>query len=100
MPVKLMALYRKPDDEDAFMRHYEEVHAPLVRRTPHLERVSVNRVTGTPIGEAGYFLVAEMVFPDRPRFDEAMRSPENRAAGKDRMSFAGGLVTLLVLEDQ
>ena len=44
-------------------------------------------------------MIAEMHFPDRTRFDEAMASAENRAAGKDLMSFAKGLVTLLVVED-
>lgn len=100
MPVKLIALYRKPADAEAFLAHYDEVHAPLVRKTPHLEHMVVNRVTGSPMGEPAYFLIAEMHFPDRARFDEAMASPENRAAGKDLMSFARGLVTLLVVEER
>ncbi len=99
MPVKLVALYRKPDDEGAFLDHYHGVHAPLVRRTPHLESMSVGRVTGSPTGETPYFLLAQMQFPDRERFDEAMRSPENRAAGKDLMAFAKDLVTLMVVEE-
>lgn len=100
MAVKLIALYRKPDDVEAFLRHYDEVHAPLVAKTPHLERFVVNRVVGSPMGEPPYFLVAVMYFPDRARFDEAMASAENRAAGKDLMSFAKGLVTLLVAEER
>jgi len=96
--VKLTALYQKPEDEDAFMRHYTEVHMPLVQKTPHLERATVSRVTGQPMGAPSYFLVAEMVFPDQERFQEAMKSPENRAAGKDLMGFASGLVTLIVTE--
>ena len=51
------------------------------------------------MGEPAYFLVAEMVFPDQARFQDAMRSPENKAAGKDLMSFASGLVTLIVTEE-
>ena len=99
MTVKLTALYKKPEDEDAFMRHYAEVHMPLVRQTPHLQNATISRVTGQPIGEPAYFLVAEMVFPDKERFQEAMKSPENRAAGKDLMGFATGLVTLIVTEE-
>jgi uncharacterized protein (TIGR02118 family) len=100
MAVKLVAMYRRPDDEAAFMAHYEAVHLPLVRKTPHLEKTVVGRVTGSPMGEPPYFLIAEMRFPDRARFDEAMKSPENRAAAKDLMGFAAGLVTLLVVEEQ
>ena len=100
MSVKLMALYRKPDDVDAFMTHYEQVHLPLVAKTPHLIKTVIGKVTGSPMGEPAYFLTAEMFFPDAERFKKAMRSDENRAAGKDLMGFAGKLVTLLVVEEQ
>ncbi|KRB79888.1 ethyl tert-butyl ether degradation protein EthD [Sphingomonas sp. Root710] len=99
MTVKLIALYRKPADEAAFLAHYYDVHLPLVAATPHLAKTVINRVTGSPMGEPPYFLIAEMHFPDRARFDEAMASPENRAAGKDLMSFAREIVTLLVAEE-
>lgn len=99
MPVKLVALYLKPQDEEAFLKHYQEVHTALVRQTPHLESLTVGRVTGSPLGESPYFMIAQMQFPDRARFDEAMRSPENRAAGKDLMSFAREIVTLMVVEE-
>jgi uncharacterized protein (TIGR02118 family) len=98
MTIKLIALYRKPDDVEAFMRHYEEIHAPLVRKLPFLQELRVSRVTGSPIGPPPYFLIAEMVFADRTAFDQAMASPENHAAGKDLMGFAGDLVTLMVTE--
>jgi uncharacterized protein (TIGR02118 family) len=98
--TKLLALYKKPDDEQAFLQHYEQVHLPLVRQVPGLAKAVVNRVVGSPMGgEAPYFLIAEMHYPDRETFDRAMASPENRAAGKDLMSFAKGLVTLLVVEE-
>jgi uncharacterized protein (DUF2345 family) len=44
-------------------------------------------------------MIAEMHFANRDRFDEAMASSENLAAGKDLMSFAKELVTLLVAEE-
>ena len=100
MTVKLIALYKRPDDEAAFLTHYNEVHAPLVRKLPALERLVVGRVTGSPLGEAPYYLMAEMHFADRDRFDAAMASAENRAAGKDLMSFARDLVTLMVVEEE
>jgi uncharacterized protein (TIGR02118 family) len=99
MTTKLIALYRKPEDEAAFLEHYNNVHMPLVAKTPHLQRTVINRVTGSPMGEPAYFLIAEMHFPDAEKFGEAMKSEENRAAGKDLMSFARDLVTLLVVEE-
>ncbi|MFQ5946655.1 MAG: EthD family reductase [Anaerolineae bacterium] len=99
--VKLIALYKKPEDPEAFDRHYEEVHVPLIRKVPGLVRLDANRVLGAPGGrDSPYYLMAEMVFEDRAGYDAAMASPENREAGKDLMSFAGELVTMMVVEQQ
>lgn len=99
MTIKLIALYRKPDNVDNFIRHYHEVHLPLVAKTPHLLKVEISEVTGSPMGDSDYFYMAQMSFPDKAKFDEAMRSPENRAAGKDLMSFARDLVTMIVVRE-
>ncbi len=97
---KLFAMYAQPADEAAFLRHYNEVHTPLVEKIPGLARLVVNRVQAAPLGgEPPYFLIAEMHFADNASFTQAMRSPENRAAGDDLADFAQGLVTLLVVED-
>ena len=97
---KLIALYRKPADVEAFLTHYNEVHLPLVAETPGLLRTVVNRVTASPMGgEPAFFMIVEMHYADEASFDTAMKSPENRAAGKDLMSFARDIVTLLVAEE-
>ena len=97
--IKLIALYRKPEDEAAFMAHYDTVHRPLVEAVPGLAAIRVSRMVGAPTGgDAPYFLMAEMAFADRATFDAAMASPENRAAGKDLISFAKGIVTLMIAE--
>ena len=97
--IKLVALYRRPDDVEAFLAHYHDVHLALVRKTPHLVSAEIGEVTGSPMGEPPFFYMAQMSFPDQARFDEAMRSPENRAAGKDLMSFARDLVTMMVVRE-
>jgi uncharacterized protein (TIGR02118 family) len=91
--VKLVALYRRPEDPPSFDRQYVETHLPLVRRIPELLRVEISRVTGAPRGEPEYYLVAEMYFADSPALERAMASPENVEAGKNLMSFAKGLAT-------
>ena len=97
---KLIALYQAPEDADAFMAHYREVHMPLVRAVPGLVEAKAWRVKGDAMGgEAPYFLIAEMSYPDEATFKAAMASPENRAAGKDLMSFARGKVKLLIVEE-
>ncbi len=97
--VKLLALYRKPEDPQAFDRAYFDTHVPLVKKVPGLLRIEVNRVTGAPRGEPDLYMIAEMVFPDKETMDRAMASPENQAAGKNLMGFARGLVTFLYTEE-
>lgn len=99
--IRLIALYRKPDDEDAFWEHYREVHLPLTRTLPGLASVSLDRVTADAFGgEPPYYLMAVMSFPDQATFDAAMRSEENRRLGKDLMSFARGKVDVLIAREE
>ncbi len=92
--IKLIALFKRPDDVEAFDEHYEGTHASLMRMVPGLERMEVTRNTQAFRGEPEYYLVAEMYFKDKESFDAAMASDENRAAGKDLMSFARNYVTM------
>ena len=99
MTIKLIAIYDQPADAEAFFKHYDEVHTPLVKQTPGLRRVVLNRITADAFGGAApYALIAEMHYPDRETFDAAMKSPENRAVGKDLMSFARGKVKVLIAD--
>ncbi len=96
--VKLVALYRRPVDVEAFDRAYFETHIPLVNKIPGLQRVEINRITSAPRGEPDFYLITEMFFPDKPAMDRALASPENADAGKNLMSFAKGLVTFIYAE--
>ncbi|HKI56529.1 MAG TPA: EthD family reductase [Trueperaceae bacterium] len=99
--IKLIALYKRPDDLDAFMRHYREVHTPLARRLPGLQQMVVNTVTADAFGkEAELALIAEMHFADRDAFNAAMRSDANKALAEDLAGFAGGLATVLVTDSE
>ena len=92
---KLIALYKTPQDADAFLAHYKDIHMPLVHKLPGLVKAEVTRVVSTLMGEQGNFLLAEMYFSDEASYKAAMKSPENAAAGKDVGVFAAGLVTLM-----
>lgn len=97
--VKLIALYRQPEDRDAFDRHYGEVHTPLAEKMPGLKKLEVTRIVGDPMGGASeWYLMAEMYFTDRQTLDAAMASPEGKAAAKDLMGFAGKIVTMVIGE--
>ena len=92
--VKLVALYRKPADTADFDKHYFDVHIPLVQKFPGLRKLEVTRVTGAPIGESKFHLVAEMYFDTRESMDAALASPEGKAVTRDILSFAADVITV------
>ncbi len=96
--IKLIALYKKPADVEAFEEHYANVHLKLVEKIPGLRKTEWTRITASPTGEAPYYMMYEMYFNDMDAYRAAMKSEENKAAGKDLMSFAKDIVTLMVAE--
>ncbi|MBI1804886.1 MAG: EthD family reductase [Ignavibacteriae bacterium] len=92
--VKLVALYRKPADMDVFDRHYFDVHIPLIKKTPGLRKIEITKITGAPIGETKFHVMAEMYYDSVDAMNAGNASPEGRAAAKDLMTFAGDAVTL------
>ena len=55
---------------------------------PGLKKLEVARVTGTPMGESEYHLMAELYFDSMDDLRNAMGSPEGKASTKNLMSFA------------
>jgi uncharacterized protein (TIGR02118 family) len=98
MTIKLIALYSRPEDEAAFLHHYETVHAPLVAQIPGLLSMTVNKVKKHLMGPNSPYMIVEMTYADQADFDRAMASDENKATGKDVMGFAKGLISLVIAE--
>ncbi len=96
--IKLIALYKKPANVDAFEEHYANVHVPLVEKIPGLRKTEWTRMLAAPDGTAPYYMMYEIYFENMATYQAALQSPENKAAAKDLMTFAGGLVTLLLAE--
>ncbi len=96
--VKLIALYKTPDDQAAFDQHYRDVHTPLVKKMPGLRKLEVARITGAPIGEPKHHLIAEMYFDSQEAANAALASAEGKSTARDLMSFAANLVTMFFAE--
>lgn len=96
--VKLVALYTMPESPDEFMRHYTEVHMPLVRAYPGLQKLEVARVTRTLMGEPALFLTAAMYFQSLDALKAAQKSPEGAKVGQDLMAFAANNVSIHIAE--
>lgn len=93
--VKFVALYKKPADVDEFETHYREIHAPLARKIPGLKKLEVSHMTGSPVGEPKFYMMAELYFEDKDAMFAGMGSDEGKAAAKDVMSFAGDIIHMM-----
>jgi len=96
--VKLIALYKTPENTQEFDAHYNDVHTPLVKKMPGLRKLEVARITGAPIGEPKHYLIAEMYFDSQDALNAALASPEGKATGRDVMSFAANIVSMFFAE--
>jgi len=92
--MRLIALYRQPPDPNAFDQVYFGTHLPLIAKVPGLQRTVVSRFTRTIMGD-GFYMMAEMSFPDEATLKTAMRSPQMGEAGANLATFADGFVTLM-----
>lgn len=97
--AKLVALYKHPIDPGAFDAAYFGTHLPLLAKVPGLQKTVITRFSRTLMGE-GFYLMAEMFFPDSESLKSGLRSPEMAAAGENLNTFAEGLVSLIIGEEE
>lgn len=91
--VKYVVLYEgRPEDPEAFDRHYRDHHLPIIARWPGIRRIQVNR--GVPLEDPGqgrkvgdFYQVCEFLFDSMADLEKALASPERREAGEDRARF-------------
>ncbi|HMK08364.1 MAG TPA: EthD family reductase [Anaerolineales bacterium] len=96
--MRLIALYRQPPDPQAFDQAYFGTHLPLMAKVPGLQGTVVSRFTRTVMGD-GFYLMAEMTFPDEATLKQAMRSPQMAEAGANLATFAEGLAVLMFAQE-
>jgi uncharacterized protein (TIGR02118 family) len=87
--IKMTIIYFRPEDPDAFVKHYMEKHLPLASQMPGLKKLEVGPVLRSPKGPE-YFWMAECYFEDMEALKVGFASPAGEAAGQDVASFASG----------
>jgi uncharacterized protein (TIGR02118 family) len=97
--MKLTAIYKRPPDPQAFDEAYFNTHLPLIKKVPGLQRTVITRFSRTLMGDDVYIL-ADMYFTDSSALKAGLKSPEMATAGDNLNTFAAGLVTLLIGEEQ
>src|SRR3954465_11372181 len=97
--VKLVVLYGRPEDPDAFERYYADTHTGLATAVPGLRRFEAARGIATPDGsDLPYQRIAELTFAAVGALRGGMGSAGGQAAVNDIPNFATGGVTIFIAE--
>lgn len=100
--VKVVIIYPRPQDEQAFEQSYLEEHVPLVEsKLKGLTRLVLTKVTGSPQGRIAAYRIAEVYFSSMDELQNIMGSD----AGKEVMAHAqsissGGPPLVLFCEEE
>jgi uncharacterized protein (TIGR02118 family) len=86
--VKLVALFKKPENSEEFDALFSGTVIPLLREIPGLVRLEITNVTGAAFGESKFHLMAELYFSDRLALDSAMASKQGKAVARGLLRFA------------
>jgi uncharacterized protein (TIGR02118 family) len=85
----MVVIYRMPKNPKAFDAHYFNVHVPLAKRLPGLQKYEVSRrPIVTPAGDPEPYLVGTLYFDDLAAIRRAFATPEGRACAADRRVLA------------
>jgi uncharacterized protein (TIGR02118 family) len=100
--VKLTILFRIPDpnapsSEETFEANYVK-NLALMEQLPGIRRRQANVVLGNPAGRSPYARMLELYFDDFEALDQALTSPQGRAAGQDLLTFMGKDAELIFSE--
>ena len=89
--AKLVVLYKKPKNAEAFDKHYSSVHIPLAKKVPGLKKYDISTgEVGAPAGPSGIHLVATLYFDSLDAIKAGLASPQGQAAAGDLANFADG----------
>jgi uncharacterized protein (TIGR02118 family) len=97
--AKLIAMYKKPADANAFDDYYYSTHVPLAKKISGLRGYEVSDgPVATPAGESPFHLIAILSFDSMAALQQALGSPEGAATAADLRNFAHAGVDLLVFD--
>jgi len=100
--VKLIVLYPRPKDIDAFEQVYQKEHVPMaVEKLTGKTKLVASKVVASPQGTPAFYRIAEIHFPSI----EALQSCAASDGGKKTVEHAvsissGGAPTFLIAEEE
>jgi uncharacterized protein (TIGR02118 family) len=100
--VKLVVMYPRPKDVDAFEKVYQKEHVPMaVEKLQGKTKLVATKVVGSPQGTPPFYRIAEVHFPSM----EALQACAASEGGKETIGHAvkissGGPPVIMVAEEE
>ena len=89
--VKVVIIYPRPQDEEAFEKTYLNEHVPLVEsKLKGLTRLVLTKVTGSPLGKIAAYRIAEMYFSSMGDLQTTMESDGGKEVIAHAQSISSG----------
>jgi uncharacterized protein (TIGR02118 family) len=100
--VKVVIIYPRPQDEQAFERAYLTEHVPLVEsKLKGLTRLVLTKVSGSPQGKVAAYRIAEAYFPSMGELQTIIDSDGGKEVIAHAQSISsGGQPLILICEEE
>jgi uncharacterized protein (TIGR02118 family) len=102
MAVKLVVLYPRPKDVEAFEKVYKRDHMPMaVDKLAGKTKIVATKVLGSPQGTPAFHRIAEIHFPSMDALQACAASEGGKQTIANAVSISsGGAPTFLVAEEE
>jgi uncharacterized protein (TIGR02118 family) len=103
MTVKLVVIYRRPNDIEAFETVYNRDHVPMaVEKLAGKTKIVATMVLGSPAtGEPPFHRIAEVYFPSMEALEQCAASEGGKQTIGNAISISsGGAPVFLVAEEE
>jgi len=102
MPVKLVVIYPRPKDIQAFETVYNRDHVPMtVAKLAGKTKLVATRVIGSPNGKPPFHRIVEIHFPSMDALEACATSEGGKQTIANAVSISsGGAPVFLIAEDE
>jgi uncharacterized protein (TIGR02118 family) len=100
--VKLIVMYPRPKDIDAFEKLYQTEHVPMaVEKLQGKTKLVATKIIGSPQGTPPFYRIAEVYFPSMEALQTCAASDNGKATlGHAARISSGGPPLFLIAEEE
>ncbi len=100
--VKIVVLYPRPKDVDAFEKVYQQEHVPMaVKNFPGKTKLVATKVLDSPQGTPQFYRAAEIHFSSREALDASTATPGSKETIAHAVKISsGGPPVFLIAEEE